>query len=67
MKKYFVLLLLLSFCSSANEENVEEAEVQIESTTTIGVEMADKVYDSKPDMNINKDSSYTAVNKIKSR
>ena len=61
MKKYFVLILLLSFCSSANEENVEEVEVQIESTTTIGVEMADKVYDKKPDMKINTDSSYTAV------
>ena len=33
MKKLFVLFLLLSFCSSGNEEDVEEAEVQIETTT----------------------------------
>ena len=57
MKKIFVLFLLLSFCSSSNEE----AEVQIDTTTTIGVEMSDKVYDKKPEMNINTDSNYTAV------
>ena len=51
MKKYFVLILLLTFCSSDSEESLEEVEIQIE--TTIGVEMADKVYDSKPEMNIN--------------
>ena len=46
MKKFVILFLLLSFCSSGNEENIEEAEVQIETTTTtIGVEMSDKVYD----------------------
>ena len=61
MKKFFVLFLLLSFCSSGNEEVIEEVEVQIETTTTIGVEMSDKVYDKQPEMNINKDSSYTAV------
>ena len=61
MKKFVVLFLLLSFCSSGNEENIEEAEVQIETTTTIGVEMSDKVYDKQPEMNINSDSSYTAV------
>ena len=60
MKKFFVLFLLLSFCSSGTEENIEEAEVQIE-TTTIGVEMSDKVYDKQPEMNINTNSSYTAV------
>ncbi len=53
--------MLLSFCSSGNEENIEETEVQIETTTTIGVEMSDKVYDKQPEMNINTDSSYTAV------
>ena len=61
MKKFVILFLLLSFCSSGNEENIEEAEEQIETTTTIGVEMSDKVYDKQPEMNINKDSSYTAV------
>ena len=60
MKKFVILFLLLSFCSSGNEEAIEEAEVQIE-TTTIGVEMSDKVYDKQPEMNINTDSSYTAV------
>ena len=60
MKKFIVLILLLSFCSSGNEQASEEAEVQIE-TTTIGVEMSDKVYDTQPEMNINTNSSYTAV------
>ena len=61
MKKYIVLFLLLSFCTTNNQEPIEEAEVQIETTTTIGVEMSDKVYDKQPEMNINTDSSYTAV------
>ena len=52
MKKYIVLLLLLSFCSTNNEEPIEEADVQIETTTTIGVEMSDKVYDKQHEMNI---------------
>ena len=66
MKKYFVLLLLLSFCSSGDEITTEEADVQIETTTTIGVEMSDKVYDKQPEMNINTESSYTAVIKTNS-
>jgi cyclophilin family peptidyl-prolyl cis-trans isomerase len=61
MKKTFVLFLLFSFCSSGNEEFIEIAEVQIETTTTIGVEMSDKFYDKQPEMNLNTDSSYTAV------
>ena len=61
MKKFFVLFLLLSFCSSSSEEAVEEAEVQIETTTTIGVEMSDKVYDKQPEMNINIETNYSAV------
>ena len=61
MKKYFVLLLLLSFCSTGDEITTEEADVQIETTTTIGVEMSDKVYDKQPEMNINTESSYKAV------
>jgi len=60
MKKYFVLLFLLSFCSSGIEEVLEESEVQIE-TTTIGVEMSDKVYDKQPEMNINIETNYSAV------
>ena len=54
--------MLLSFCSSGNEETADEAEVQIDTTTTtIGEEMSDKIYDKQPEMNINTNSSYTAV------
>ena len=62
MKKFIIIFLLLSFCSSGNEEIAEEAEVQIDTTTiTIGEEMSDKIYDKQPEMNINTNSSYTAV------
>ena len=62
MKKFIIIFLLLSFCSSGNEETTEEAEVQIDTTTTtIGEEMSDKIYDKQPEMNINTNSSYTAV------
>ena len=62
MKKFIIIFLLLSFCSSGNEETVEEAEVQIDTTTTtIGEGMSDKIYDKQPEMNINTNSSYTAV------
>jgi len=61
MKKFIIIFLLLSFCSG-NEETAEEAEVQIDTTTTtIGEEMSDKIYDKQPEMNINTNSSYTAV------
>ncbi len=62
MKKFIIIFLLLSFCSSGNEEIAEEAEVQIDTTTTtIGEEMSDKIYDKQPEMNINTNSSYRAV------
>ena len=62
MKKFIIIFLLLSFCSSVNEETAEEAEVQIDTTTTtIGEEMSDKIYDKQPEMNLNTNSSYTAV------
>ena len=62
MKKFIIIFLLLSFCSLGNEETVKEAEVQIDTTTTtIGEEMSDKIYDKQPEMNINTNSSYTAV------
>ena len=62
MKKFIIIFLLLSFCSLGNEETAEEAEVQIDTTTTtIGEEMSDKIYDKQPEMNINTNSSYTAV------
>ena len=62
MKKFIIIFLLLSFCSLGNEETVKEAEVQIDTTTTtIGEEMSDKIYDKQPEMNINTNSSYKAV------
>jgi len=62
MKKFIIIFLLLSFCSSGTEETTEEAEVQIDTTTTtIGEDMSDKIYDKQPEMNINTNSSYTAV------
>jgi len=62
MKKFIIIFLLLSLCSSGIEETVEEAEVQIDTTTTtIGEKMSDKIYDKQPEMNINTNSSYTAV------
>ena len=62
MKKFIIIFLLLSFCSSGNEETAEEAEVQIDTTTTtIGEEMSDKIYDKQPEMNININNSYAAV------
>ena len=60
MKKFLILLLLLSYCStdqSATEEVLEDTDT----TTTTGVTMSDKVYDKQPDMNINMDTTYTAV------
>ena len=62
MKKFIIIFLLISFCSSGNEEITEEAEEQIDTTTTtIGEEMSDKIYDKQPEMNINTDSNYIAV------
>jgi len=62
MKKFIIIFLLLSFCSSGVEETTEETKVQIDTTTTtIGEDMSDKIYDKQPEMNINTNSSYTAV------
>jgi len=62
MKKFTIIFLLLSFCSSGVEETTEETKVQIDTTTTtIGEDMSDKIYDKQPEMNINTNSSYTAV------
>ena len=62
MNKIIIIFLLLSFCSTGNEETVKETEIQIDTTTTtIGEEMSDKIYDKQPEMNINTNSSYTAV------
>ena len=62
MKKFIIIFLLLSFCSSGVEETTEETEVQIDTTTTIiGEDMSDKIYEKQPEMKINTDSSYRAV------
>jgi len=62
MKKFIIIFLLLSFCSSGVEETTEETKAQIDTTTTtIGEDMSDKIYDKQPEMNINTNSSYTAV------
>jgi len=62
MKKFIIIFLLLSFCSSGTEETTEEAEVQIDTTTTTtGEDMSEKIYANQPEMKINTDSSYTAV------
>ena len=61
MKKFIVILLLLSFCSADEAVVDNDLEIENESTTTIGVTMSDKVYDKQPDMNLNSDSTYSAI------
>lgn len=60
MKKFLILLLLLSYCST-DQSGTEEVLEDTDTTTTTGVTMSDKVYDNQPDMNINMDTTYTAV------
>jgi|TARA_B100002019_G_C21242951_1_gene586596 cyclophilin family peptidyl-prolyl cis-trans isomerase len=60
MKKFLILLLLLSYCST-DQSGTEEVLEDTDTTTTTGVTMSDKVYDKQPDMNINMDTTYTAV------
>ena len=61
MKKFLVILLLLSFCSADEAVVDDDLKIENESTTTIGVTMSDKVYDKQPDMNLNSDSTYSAI------
>ena len=61
MKKFLIILLLVSFCTSNKAEDENDIKIENESTTTIGVTMNDKVYDKQPDMNLNTDSTYSAV------
>ena len=61
MKKFLVILLLVSFCSADEAVVDNDLEIENESTTTIGVTMSDKVYDKQPEMNLNSDSTYSAV------
>ena len=59
MKKYLILFLLFSLCTSSEETEI----IPLETTTssTIGVQMSDKIYDSQPTMQIDVSKSYTAV------
>ena len=59
MKKYLILFLLFSLCTSNEEAEI----IPLETTTssTIGVQMSDKIYDSQPTMQIDVSKSYTAV------
>ncbi len=61
MKKFLIILLLVTFCSADQAEVENDIKIENESTTTIGVTMNDKVYDNQPDMNLNSDSTYSAV------
>ena len=61
MKKFLIILLLVTFCSADQAEVDNDIKIENESTTTIGVTMNDKVYDKQPDMNLNSDSTYSAV------
>tara|TARA_Y100000768_G_scaffold188336_1_gene141084 strand:- start:1262 stop:1900 length:639 start_codon:yes stop_codon:yes gene_type:complete len=61
MKKFLIILLLVTFCSADQAEDENDIKIENESTTTIGVTMNDKVYDKQPDMNLNSDSTYSAV------
>ena len=59
MKKYLILFLLFSLCTSSEETEI----IPLETTTssTIGEQMSDKIYDSQPTMQIDLSKSYTAV------
>ena len=59
MKKYLILFLLFSLCTSSEETEI----IPLETTTssTIGEQMSDKIYDSQPNMQIDVSKSYTAV------
>ena len=61
MKKFLIILLLVTFCSADQAEDENVIKIENESTTTIGATMNDKVYDKQPDMNLNSDSTYSAV------
>ncbi len=46
MKKFLILLLLLSYCST-DQSGTEEVLEDTDTTTTTGVTMSDKVYDKQ--------------------
>ena len=59
MKKYLILFLLFSLCTSSEETEI----IRLETTTssTLGDQMSDKIYDAQPTMQIDESKSYTAV------
>ena len=59
MKKYVILFLLFSLCTSTEETEI----IPLETTTssTIGEQMSDKIYDAQPTMQIDESKSYTAI------
>ena len=59
MKKYLILFLLLSLCSSGEETEIKLLETT--TSSTIGDQMSDKIYDAQPTMQIDEGKSYTAV------
>ena len=59
MKKYLILFLLLSLCSSGEETEIKPLETT--TSSTIGDQMSDKIYDAQPTMQIDEGKSYTAV------
>jgi len=59
MKKYLILFLLLSLCSSGEETEIKSLETT--TSSTIGDQMSDKIYDAQPTMQIDEGKSYTAV------
>ena len=59
MKKYLILFLLLSLCSSGEE--TENKPLETTTSLTIGDQMSDKIYDAQPTMQLDEDKSYTAV------
>ena len=59
MKKYLILFLLLSLCSSGEESEIKSLETT--TSSTIGDQMSDKIYDAQPTMQIDEGKSYTAV------
>ena len=59
MKKYLILFLLFSLCTSSEETEIEPLETT--TSSTIGDQMNDKIYDAQPTMQIDESKSYTAV------
>ena len=59
MKKYLILFLLFSLCTSSEETEIKHIETT--TSSTLGDQMSDKIYDAQPTMQIDESKSYTAV------